>query len=348
MREGKVANPLEGKTVRRTPEKVRFHGIEEQAASVTQKSQAAAKVCGQCVTAPTKAFCQAGSVPGSGVSGNALCGREGTVGFLGGANSKGRWVQALLSSAPESVEVACLPNQGKVILREEAVSDKGVYAFNAKVELYNCREWLKRIRGEVDAGLQRLDMLLKDVDITGLGQGRMGKEWAPKPKRTSEPRGKKLFIPKASSVGRGLGPIANGQPRSSNGQASGMGLAVGSSGRVMDRPGMGDSKRVGSPARASSSHLGESGSGLSSEMVGMKDDVCAESTSKRGGYWVGSGVAGAEREGSVSVVAGEGREGTLFDDSSKFEAWEEGSNHRAHYAPGLPEEPLEVFKAHAV
>jgi hypothetical protein len=121
------------------------------------------------VTAPTKALRQAGNVPGAGASGNALNGGEGTVGFLGGTNSKGRWVQALLFPAPHSMEVACLPNQGKVILREEVVRDKGVSAFNAKVELYNCKEWLKRIRGEVDAGLQRLDMLLKDVDITGPG-----------------------------------------------------------------------------------------------------------------------------------------------------------------------------------
>ena len=36
---------------------------------------------------------------------------------------------------------------------EGTVSDKGVSTFNAKVELNNCREWLRRLRGEVDAGL---------------------------------------------------------------------------------------------------------------------------------------------------------------------------------------------------
>jgi hypothetical protein len=144
------------------------------------------------------------------------------------------------------VEVACLPNQGKVILREEAVSEKGVSIFNAKVELYNCREWLKRIRGEVDAGLQRLDMLLKDVDIIGLGQGCMGKEWAPKPKRTPKPRGKKLFIPKAPGVGLGLGPNvckANSQPKSSKmvvvSTLVGLGLVVGSSRHPNGPQGMG-------------------------------------------------------------------------------------------------------------
>jgi hypothetical protein len=69
------------------------------------------------------------------------------------------------------VGVACLSNHGQVIGREGAVNDKGVFAFNAKVELYNCREWLRRLRGEVDAGLQRLDGLLKDMDVFGPGQG---------------------------------------------------------------------------------------------------------------------------------------------------------------------------------
>jgi hypothetical protein len=115
------------------------------------------------------------------------------------------------------MEVAYLPTPGKVTLREEVVFDKEVSAFNAKVELYNCREWLKIIRGEVDAGLQMLEMLLRAVDFNGLGQGRMGKEWVPKPKRTPEPRGKKFFIPKTPSVGLGLGPNgckANVQPKS--------------------------------------------------------------------------------------------------------------------------------------
>jgi hypothetical protein len=219
-------------------------------ASVTLKRQAAVKDSGHCETALTKALCQAGSVPGSGVFGDALCGGDGTAGILGGTKPKGRWVQALLSPVPHSVEVACMSTQGQMILREEAVNDKGVSAFNAKVELYNCREWLKRIRGEVDAGLQRLDMLLKDVDITGPGQGCMGKEWASKPKRTPEPKGKKkMFIPKALGVGLGLGPNVckdNGQPRRSKttvvSMPASLGLVVGSSGHPNRPQGVGCSK----------------------------------------------------------------------------------------------------------
>ena len=122
-----------------------------------------------------KVLCQAGRVSGSRVSGDAFCGGDGTARILGGTKPKGRWVQAILSSVPHPVEMACLSNQGQLILREEAISEKGVSAFNAKVELYNCREWLKRIRGEVDAGLQRLDLLLMNVDITKPGKGCMGK-----------------------------------------------------------------------------------------------------------------------------------------------------------------------------
>ena len=47
-------------------------------------------------------------------------------------------------------------------------------------------------------------------------------------------------------------------------------------------PGMGDSKRDGFAAWASSSRLEVSGFGSSSEMVGMKDDECTESSTKGG------------------------------------------------------------------
>lgn len=45
-------------------------------------------------------------------------------------------------------------------------------AFNAKLELGNCREWLRHIRGEVDAGLVRIDAFLKELEFSGPGQER--------------------------------------------------------------------------------------------------------------------------------------------------------------------------------
>jgi hypothetical protein len=82
--------------------------------------------------------------------------------------------------------------------RQKIDRDLGEHAFNATVELLNCREWLRRIRGEVDVGLQRLDLVLKDLVASGPGQERLGF-------RKPGPNGKKLPIPKASFAGLGLG-----------------------------------------------------------------------------------------------------------------------------------------------
>jgi hypothetical protein len=342
VREGKVAYHQEGKAA-----KNRFYGKDEQGLSVTQSRQVMARDSSHREMVLTKALGQAGTAPGSGVSsdalcgavekergqceriplkvdsgvsGDVLCGGDGAVGVQGGANPKGRWVQALLSPAPYFVEAACKPFSRKVALHEEVVSDKGVSALNAIAELCNCREWLRKIRGEVDAGLQKLDLLLRDVDFNGPGQGRRGKEWVPEPKKTPEPRGKKLCIPKDPRVGPGLGPVgckANVQPESfkTSGAGSsghfngpqggicdkaklselGLGLAtgraglfgghpskVGSTGFAVGCPGTCDPKSDGSVARASSSRLGESGSGSNSEKAGMKGvDECTDSTSKR-------------------------------------------------------------------
>jgi hypothetical protein len=261
------------------------------------------------------AFGQPGSGLEPGASGEFLCGGVGAAGVQGDANPKGRWVQALLSPVPYSAEGACLSFPGKDFLREEAGSDERVFAFNAKVELYNCREWLRIIMGEVDAGLQKLDSLLRDVDFNG--PGRMSKVGVPKPKRVLEPSGKKLFIPKAPCVGPGLGPIEGkakdqskscepagvGSPKHFNGPLGGscaktnfseFGLGsghyggdpskvVGLAGVAVGRPGKCDPKSVGSAVRASSPRLGESGSGSKSEKAGSKgDEEVTESASKRG------------------------------------------------------------------
>ncbi|KAE8008584.1 hypothetical protein FH972_005081 [Carpinus fangiana] len=111
------------------------------------------------------------------------------------------------------------------------------------------REWMKRIRGEVDAGLQRLERLIKDVDFSGPGQGRMGKEWAFRPKRTLEPRGKRMFIPKAPGVGLGLGPIIGKEPQGvgcpkEKKLVHGPGLEAGSSGLPRGPHDAGNSKNM--------------------------------------------------------------------------------------------------------
>jgi hypothetical protein len=140
---------------------------------------------------------------------------------LGGAISKGRWVQALLKPAPLSGKVECQPRLGKEPLRqsrEEQVRE-GMSSFNAKLELLRCREWLNNIRDEVDLGLQRLDSVLKEMDFSGPGQGRPGCLLAAKPIRKPGPNGKSNPTQKAQSVGLGSGPKGfnnSGQPRCSN------------------------------------------------------------------------------------------------------------------------------------
>jgi hypothetical protein len=201
-----AANHREVKSDHRVLEKACARGF----APANQKNRAVTLACDPCATAST-------SASGSGVFGDALCGGEVTVGLLGGAPivpgdalcggdatagrlggtiSKGQWVQALLTPAPQSEQEACLPRQGPS--REKIDRDLGEHAFNATVELLNCREWLRRIRGEVDVGLQRLDRVLKDLDVYGPGQVRLGF-------RKPGPNGKKPPIPKASSAGSGLG-----------------------------------------------------------------------------------------------------------------------------------------------
>jgi hypothetical protein len=43
-------------------------------------------------------------------------------------------------------------------------------AFNAKQELGGLREWLSQLRREIDAGLVRVDVVLKKLENIGPGQ----------------------------------------------------------------------------------------------------------------------------------------------------------------------------------
>jgi hypothetical protein len=65
---------------------------------------------------------------------------------------------------------------------------------------------LGNVRGEVDAGLKRLDVVIQELDSVGLGQGRKALGWVHKPMLRSEPKGKNVLIPKITGVGLGFGP----------------------------------------------------------------------------------------------------------------------------------------------
>ena len=90
------------------------------------------------------------------------------------------------------------------------------------MELCNFRELLRRLKGEVDVGLERLDVMTNNMEMIGPGQGcrdsvvkkvvdlkgkeKMGVEgWGPKPTRGFKPKRKMVFKPKVV-VGSGAGP----------------------------------------------------------------------------------------------------------------------------------------------
>jgi hypothetical protein len=59
-------------------------------------------------------------------------------------------------------------------------------AFNVKEELAQCREWLRRVRGEVDAGIGRIDVAISKLESLGPDQGSMCSGWASKPIKRSK------------------------------------------------------------------------------------------------------------------------------------------------------------------
>jgi hypothetical protein len=164
-----------------------------------------------CGMPATKTQGQAGRVPVTEQSGEAFCGGVGSAGELGGAIPKDRWMQALLSPAPNAQGMACLTQQGKLNQRGLENSEQDVPAFNVIEELYNCRGWLRRLRGEVEASLQRLDTVLQHVRVNGPVQDRWAMDGVSRPICLSESRGKKLLNPKDSHVGLGLGPKDRGR-----------------------------------------------------------------------------------------------------------------------------------------
>jgi hypothetical protein len=86
--------------------------------------------------------------------------------MLGEDNAGIESVPASTTQAKTPVGAACS------VLQELPKSwDVSLTAFNAKQELHSIREWLGRLRGEVDAGIVRLEMVLKNLNVSGSGQG---------------------------------------------------------------------------------------------------------------------------------------------------------------------------------
>jgi hypothetical protein len=216
------------------PELVRSQGIggKQLLSEDLTNRKMATKENSHCASMPVKTHGLKGSVPDSMCSGDEFCGGAGAVGILGGALPKDSWKQALLSTAPHVQGEACQAAQGQVNTREKAVSEEEGHAFNAIEELHRCRAWLRRLRGEVDAGLQRFDFILQKVSANGPVQGRLDVGGVSKPKGNFEHRGKKPCVPQASSVGLVLGPKVCDPAKKSKmigvSSAVGLGLKVGS------------------------------------------------------------------------------------------------------------------------
>jgi hypothetical protein len=100
---------------------------------------------------------------------------------------------------------------------------------NAKQELGILREWLCQLRGEVEAGLVKVDRVLNKLVIAGPGQAK--KVWIPKPKRKS--------WHKKKHVGLGFSPNAGKSPfKTSLHMDDGVGSAddMGSSKGLISKP----------------------------------------------------------------------------------------------------------------
>jgi hypothetical protein len=80
-------------------------------------------------------------------------------------------------------------------------------AFNVKQELRGLREWLLQLRCDVDAGLKRVDVVIKKMVGNGPGQMKKKKSWIPKqkPKNVFRIKDKRLNSSgKGVDVGSGL------------------------------------------------------------------------------------------------------------------------------------------------
>jgi hypothetical protein len=73
-------------------------------------------------------------------------------------------------------------------------------------ELGWLRDWLRRVRGEVDAGLLRVDAVFKALEMDGPGQESKAKSWLPKPRRKNKSKAKKALNHKVD-VGLGSGSM---------------------------------------------------------------------------------------------------------------------------------------------
>ena len=166
-------------------------------AMVSKNTQASASSCSNRVMALTKTHSQSRIVRDFVESGGC---NQLVVG------STGEVLRAPAFKPPVmlSVGVTCSLNHELVKGLEGAINHTRVSAFNANQELCNLREWLRRLKGEVDVGLERLEVVFNKLESTGLGQGCKVSDWDPNPTRRFKPKRKKVYKPKV-----GVGSVSS-------------------------------------------------------------------------------------------------------------------------------------------
>jgi hypothetical protein len=123
----------------------------------------------------------------------------GTSGELEGMPVVNQWTKAIQTTDKNTVanEVTC-----SVLKELEMRREKG--ALNAIQELGSCRAWLRRLKGEIDAGLRRFDAAIKVLEACGPGQESNDSGGPIIVLSRKEPKGKNILKPGTA----GMGPVA--------------------------------------------------------------------------------------------------------------------------------------------
>ena len=127
---------------------------------------------------------------------------DGILGESEGLPAVNQWNQAAKTTEKCTVGVGVTCSMLKDM---EMRREKG--ALNAIQELGSCRAWLRRLKGETDAGLRRLDAAIKVMESSGPGQGSNVSGGPFKSVSSNEPKGKNKW--KAGYVGVGQNASLN-------------------------------------------------------------------------------------------------------------------------------------------